>query len=82
VIDAYLAELDRALALPRRVRRRIVAEAHDHLDCAAAAARAEGSTRAPPDRTAHRRAPTDRRTGSAGPGVASRCDGVAHPPRS
>jgi hypothetical protein len=42
VIDAYLADLDRALALPRRTRRRILAEARDHLECAVAAARADG----------------------------------------
>ena len=37
VIAAYLAELDRALTVPRRLRRRVLAEAADHLACAAAA---------------------------------------------
>jgi hypothetical protein len=41
-IEAYLAELDHALGVPRGLRRRIVAEARDHLECAAAAGRADG----------------------------------------
>jgi hypothetical protein len=42
MIAAYLSELDRELRLPRRQRRRVLAEAADHLHEAAAAYVAEG----------------------------------------
>jgi HAAS len=42
MIAAYLSELDRELRLPRRARRRVLAEAADHLHEAAAAYVAEG----------------------------------------
>jgi hypothetical protein len=42
MIAAYLKELDRELRLPRRARRRVLAEAADHLHEAAAAYVAEG----------------------------------------
>jgi hypothetical protein len=42
MIAAYLSELDRELRLPRRLRRRVLAEAADHLHEAAAAYGAEG----------------------------------------
>jgi hypothetical protein len=42
LIDAYLSELDRALGLPRRARRRVGAEVRDHLACAVTVGRAEG----------------------------------------
>jgi hypothetical protein len=42
LIEAYLADLAHALELPRRARRRVLAEVRDHLECAAAARRVEG----------------------------------------
>ena len=42
VIDAYLAELNRASALPRRARRRVRAEVRDHLETAVTVGRAAG----------------------------------------
>jgi hypothetical protein len=54
VVDRYLAELDRHLAVSRRYRRRVLAEVADHLSEAIAADRAGGDPDAEPAETARR----------------------------